>query len=175
EPPTARTSADDRELVEVTIEFGRTLAGEASAQFAAGSLLRLDQLADEPLNMLVAGQPVARGELFVVDGKLGVRIVELLTLLLALFVLWPAVGVADERPRERGSLLQLEAETPDVFDAPLEQSRGSRAVVRQSSVSKSESHGDADGANSEITEKAEPDSVKLTRPSSTRRISSGRA
>ena len=172
EPSAVQTNGDDRELVEVTIEFGRTLAESTSAQFAAGSLLQLDQLADEPINLTVAGRPVARGELFVVDGKLGVRIVELLAILLASLVLWPAAGVADERPRERESLLQLEAETPEVFDTPLDQTRGTRSAVRQPSPPKWESHADTDGADADISEKADP--VKLTRPSDTRRVPSGR-
>ncbi|MFO7948567.1 MAG: FliM/FliN family flagellar motor switch protein [Armatimonadota bacterium] len=42
----------------------------------AGTVLELDASADSMADLLIGGQPVARGELVAVDGRLGIRIVE---------------------------------------------------------------------------------------------------
>ncbi|MFP3902686.1 MAG: FliM/FliN family flagellar motor switch protein [Armatimonadota bacterium] len=45
----------------------------------AGTVLELDASADSMADLLIGGQPVARGELVAVDGRLGIRIVEVAT------------------------------------------------------------------------------------------------
>ncbi|MBQ17945.1 MAG: flagellar motor switch protein FliN [Planctomycetaceae bacterium] len=63
----------------VSIELGSAeLAIEMADQLDAGSVVTLDRHADDPVDILVAGRLVARGELLVLDEQLAVRIVELL-------------------------------------------------------------------------------------------------
>jgi flagellar motor switch protein FliN/FliY len=48
------------------------------ARLEAGATLVLDSMATEPVDVIVDGQLVARGEVLLVDGKYGVRICELI-------------------------------------------------------------------------------------------------
>ena len=137
-----RHAEEPPETLEVTIEFGRTRFDEASYELSPGALLRLDQLADEPLDVVVAGRPVARGELIVVDGKLGVRIVEVLLMLLTWLVSGAATSAAEERPRERMTprpfAVEAESETEFAkpFDAPFAPTLGVRSAVESSRYQK---------------------------------------
>ena len=144
---TARASSsppNDSAIVEVTVEFGRTLTDETAHTLVTGALLRLDQLAAEPLDVVVAGRPVARGELIVVDGKLGVRIVEVLLMLLTWLVSGAATSAAEERPRERMTprpfAVEAESETETEFakpfDAPFAPTLGVRSAVESSRYQK---------------------------------------
>jgi flagellar motor switch protein FliN/FliY len=45
---------------------------------APGSIVQLEREIDSPLDLLINGQVVARGEVVVVDGDFGLRIVEVL-------------------------------------------------------------------------------------------------
>ena len=63
----------------VSIELGTArLDDDSVAQLDTGSLVTLDRHADDPIDILVDGRLVARGELLVVDEELAVRIVELI-------------------------------------------------------------------------------------------------
>lgn len=64
--------------IEVSVELGRRRLpiGELSA-LGVGSVLELDTLAGEPIGVFANGQRIAAGEVVVVDGQLGVRIVTL--------------------------------------------------------------------------------------------------
>ena len=63
----------------VSIELGTArLDDDSVAQLDTGSLVTLDRHADDPVDILVDGRLVARGELLVVDEELAVRIVELI-------------------------------------------------------------------------------------------------
>jgi len=44
---------------------------------APGAVVHLNRLVGEPVDVLIAGSPVARGELVTVDGRLAVRLVEI--------------------------------------------------------------------------------------------------
>ena len=44
---------------------------------AAGSLIRLDRAAGSPVDLLVNGSPIARGEIVAIDDRYGLRITEL--------------------------------------------------------------------------------------------------
>ncbi len=77
--------ANDAELdrlhavpVDVTAELGRTrmTIGEALA-LAPGSVVALNRMAGEPVDLLVNGHPIARGEVVVIDEEFGLRITEL--------------------------------------------------------------------------------------------------
>jgi flagellar motor switch protein FliN/FliY len=63
--------------VELTVEVGRTRMklGEAMS-LGPGSVVTLDRLADKPVDLLVNGRSIARGEVVVIDEQFGLRITE---------------------------------------------------------------------------------------------------
>ena len=64
----------------VAIELGRTkLAISDILALGPGSVVELNKLAGEPIDVLVNNKPIARGEVVVVDENFGVRITQLLT------------------------------------------------------------------------------------------------
>lgn len=64
--------------VSVTAEIGRTeMTIEDILKLGPGSLIELDKLAGEPVELYVNDRCVARGEVVVVDDNFGVRITEL--------------------------------------------------------------------------------------------------
>ena len=113
------------ESVTVSFEFGRGTIDLAGQPLITGDSIRLDQLADEPLDVVVNGRAIARGELVVVDGQLGIRIVELLIVLLAMFVFGTSTGIAEERPRERTKSI-LSNDEPEILETPFGTVRGLR-------------------------------------------------
>jgi flagellar motor switch protein FliN/FliY len=64
-------------VVELAVEVGRTRMslGQAMA-LGPGSVVTLDRLADQPVDLLVNGKPIARGEVVVIDEEFGLRITE---------------------------------------------------------------------------------------------------
>lgn len=66
--------------VQLTVELGRTkIAIKNLLQLAQGSVVELDALAGEPMDVLVNGYLIAQGEVVVVDDKYGIRITEIIT------------------------------------------------------------------------------------------------
>jgi len=66
--------------LEVTVEMGRTrLPLRALLQLGAGSVIELGKLAGEPLDVLVNGKPIARGEAVMVNDKFGVRLTDVIS------------------------------------------------------------------------------------------------
>ncbi len=64
--------------VELTVELGRTrMPIREVLALGPGALLALDTLAGEPVNLRVNGTLIARGDVVVVDGNYGVRVIEL--------------------------------------------------------------------------------------------------
>jgi flagellar motor switch protein FliN len=65
--------------LELSVEIGRTrmTVGE-TLQLRAGSIVTLERLAGEPVDLLVNGTPIARGEVVVVDEQFGLRVSELI-------------------------------------------------------------------------------------------------
>ena len=63
--------------VELAVELGRTrmTIGEALG-LGPGPIVTLDRLAGEPVDLLVNGKPIARGEVVVIDEEFGLRISE---------------------------------------------------------------------------------------------------
>ena len=63
--------------VELAVEIGRTrmTIGETLA-LGPGSIITLNRLAGEPVDLLVNGKPIARGEVVVIDEEFGLRITE---------------------------------------------------------------------------------------------------
>jgi flagellar motor switch protein FliN/FliY len=64
--------------VELAVEIGRTqmTIGEALA-LGPGSIVTLDRLAGEPVDLLVNGRTIAKGEVVAIDEELGLRITEI--------------------------------------------------------------------------------------------------
>ena len=63
--------------VELTVEIGRTrmTIGETLA-LGPGAIVSLNRLAGEPVDLLVNGTPIARGEVVVIDEEFGLRVTE---------------------------------------------------------------------------------------------------
>jgi flagellar motor switch protein FliN/FliY len=66
--------------VELSVEIGRTrmTVGE-TLELREGSVITLDRMAGEPVDLLVNGTPIARGEVVVIDEQFGLRLTEVLT------------------------------------------------------------------------------------------------
>jgi flagellar motor switch protein FliN/FliY len=65
--------------MQVTVELGRAQVTVARLlELTPGSVIELDRLAGEPLDVLVNGKLIARGEVVVVDENFGIRITEVL-------------------------------------------------------------------------------------------------
>jgi flagellar motor switch protein FliN/FliY len=66
--------------VTVALEVGRTrITVRELLQLTQGSILELDRLAGEPLDVLVNGVRIARGEVVVVNEKFGIRLIEVVS------------------------------------------------------------------------------------------------
>jgi len=66
--------------LEVTVEIGRTrLPLRTLLQLGAGSVIELAKLAGEPVDVLVNGKPIARGEAVMVNDKFGVRLTDVIS------------------------------------------------------------------------------------------------
>lgn len=65
--------------LEVTVELGRTSKSiKEILEFAPGTIIELDKLAGEPINVLVNGKLVAKGEVVVIEESFGVRITDII-------------------------------------------------------------------------------------------------
>ena len=65
--------------LDISIELGRAeLLIDDVLKLREGSVVALDKLAGDPVDIVANGRLVARGELLVVDGKFGVRLSEVL-------------------------------------------------------------------------------------------------
>ena len=63
--------------LQVTVELGRTqLRIRNVLELVPGSIIELDKLAGEPVDVLVNGKQIARGEVVVIDEEFGVRITD---------------------------------------------------------------------------------------------------
>ncbi|MFG6665495.1 flagellar motor switch protein FliN [Halomonas sp. HNIBRBA4712] len=100
-PPAAKAASDDvfrplsgespvgasRDLemimdipVKLTVELGRTkLTIKQLLELAQGSVIELEGLAGEPMDILINGYLIAQGEVVVVEDKYGIRITEIIT------------------------------------------------------------------------------------------------
>jgi flagellar motor switch protein FliN/FliY len=65
--------------MDLSVEIGRTqmTVGE-TLDLHAGSVVTLDRLAGEPVDLLVNGTPIARGEVVVIDEQFGLRVTEII-------------------------------------------------------------------------------------------------
>lgn len=66
--------------LEVTVEIGRArLAIRELLQLGPGSVMELTKAAGEPLDVLVNGKPIARGEAVMVNDRFGVRLTDIIS------------------------------------------------------------------------------------------------
>jgi flagellar motor switch protein FliN/FliY len=66
--------------VQLTVELGRTkIAIKNLLQLAQGSVVELNGMAGEPMDVLVNGCIVAQGEVVVVNDKFGIRLTDIIT------------------------------------------------------------------------------------------------
>ena len=64
--------------LEVTVELGRTNKSiKEILDFAPGTIIELDKLAGEPVDVLVNGKFVAKGEVVVIEESFGIRLTEI--------------------------------------------------------------------------------------------------
>ena len=78
--------ADDADLarlhnvpVELAVEIGRTrMTIGDTLGLGPGSIITLNRMAGEPVDLLVNGRPIARGEVVVIDEEFGLRVTEVI-------------------------------------------------------------------------------------------------
>jgi flagellar motor switch protein FliN len=123
EPATAAGAdgADLRRLydvpVELAVEIGRTrMTIGQTLELRPGSVVSLNRLAGEPVDLLINGKPIARGEVVVIDEEFGLRITD---------VVAGSRAVEDEGAAQAAAAAQAEADLmahvggpPDPFAAP---------------------------------------------------------
>jgi flagellar motor switch protein FliN/FliY len=84
-PTTAMGAGNDINMildipVQLTVELGRTrIPIKHILQLAQGSVVELDALAGEPMDVLVNGYLIAQGEVVVVNDKFGIRLTDIVT------------------------------------------------------------------------------------------------
>ena len=65
--------------LEVTVELGRTTKSISEIlDFAPGTIIELDKIAGEPIDILVNGKFVAKGEVVVIEESFGIRVTEII-------------------------------------------------------------------------------------------------
>jgi flagellar motor switch protein FliN len=81
--PSAESMADLRRLaavpVDLSVEIGRArMSVGETLELREGSVVTLDRMAGEPVDLLVNGTPIARGEVVVIDEQFGLRLTQVL-------------------------------------------------------------------------------------------------
>jgi len=65
--------------LEVTVELGRTVKSISEIlDFSPGTIIELDKIAGEPIDVLVNGKFVAKGEVVVLEESFAVRVTEII-------------------------------------------------------------------------------------------------
>ena len=79
-PPTRRLELLLDVPLELSVELGRTrMSIQELLSLGPGSVVELDKVAGEPLDILVNDRLVARGEAVVVNDKFGIRITDIVS------------------------------------------------------------------------------------------------
>lgn len=84
-PPTGETPVNDINMVldipvQLSVELGRTKVPiKHILQLGQGSVVELDAMAGEPMDVLVNGYLIAQGEVVVVNDKFGIRLTDVVT------------------------------------------------------------------------------------------------
>jgi flagellar motor switch protein FliN/FliY len=87
DPLNAEADAPSRRLdllldvpLDVTVELGRTrMSIQDLLALSPGSVIELDKMAGEPLDIVVNGRLIARGEAVVVNDRFGIRITDIVS------------------------------------------------------------------------------------------------
>ncbi|HEY0630434.1 MAG TPA: flagellar motor switch protein FliN [Thermoleophilaceae bacterium] len=108
QPATAAGSdgADLRRLhdvpVELAVEIGRTrMTIGQTLELRPGSVVSLNRLAGEPVDLLINGKPIARGEVVVIDEEFGLRVTDVVS---------SGRSIEDEAQTAEAAAAQAEAE-----------------------------------------------------------------
>src|SRR3712207_4704623 len=107
--PASAAGADGTDLrrlydvpVELAVEIGRTrMTIGQTLELRPGSVVSLNRLAGEPVDLLINGKPIARGEVVVIDEEFGLRITD---------VVAGSRAVEDEGAAQAAAAAQAEAE-----------------------------------------------------------------
>ena len=80
-PGAASGAGADLSLVlDVPVELGRTtMTIRETLEMGPGSIVALDRLTGEPVDLLVNGQTIARGEVVAIDEEFGLRITQVVS------------------------------------------------------------------------------------------------
>jgi flagellar motor switch protein FliN len=84
-PATTTSAGNDLNMildipVQLTVELGRTrIPIKNILQLAQGSVIELETLAGEPMDVLVNGYLIAQGEVVVVNDRFGIRLTDIVT------------------------------------------------------------------------------------------------
>lgn len=66
--------------LQVTVELGRTKRSvQDILNLSSGSIIELDKLAGEPVDILVNNKLIAKGEVVVIDENFGVRVTDIIS------------------------------------------------------------------------------------------------
>lgn len=66
--------------LQVTVELGRTKRSvQEILHLSSGSIIELDKLAGEPVDILVNNKLIAKGEVVVIDENFGVRVTDIIS------------------------------------------------------------------------------------------------
>src|SRR3954467_7272557 len=66
--------------VELAVEIGRThMTIAQTLELRPGSVVSLNRLAGEPVDLLINGKPIARGEVVVIDEEFGLRVTDVVS------------------------------------------------------------------------------------------------
>ncbi|MBN8548942.1 MAG: flagellar motor switch protein FliN [Deltaproteobacteria bacterium] len=80
QPPTQNIEFILDVALQVTVEVGRArMTIQDLLQLGQGSVVELQKLAGEPLDVFINGQQVARGEAVIVNEKFGVRLTDIIS------------------------------------------------------------------------------------------------
>jgi flagellar motor switch protein FliN/FliY len=107
--PATMAGADGADLrrlydvpVELAVEIGRTrMTIGQTLELRPGSVVSLNRLAGEPVDLLINGKPIARGEVVVIDEEFGLRITD---------VVAGSRNVEDEAAAQAAMAAEAEAE-----------------------------------------------------------------
>ena len=107
--PAGKAGADGADLrrlydvpVELAVEIGRTrMTIGQTLDLRPGSVVSLNRLAGEPVDLLINGKPIARGEVVVIDEEFGLRITD---------VVAGSHAVEDEAALQAAAAAKAEAE-----------------------------------------------------------------
>ncbi|HUW71448.1 MAG TPA: FliM/FliN family flagellar motor switch protein [bacterium] len=75
-----RTGTIEDAMVRMQVVLGeRSLSVRDLSTIAKGSIIELESIAGEPVDLVAAGEVVARGEVVIIDEAFGIRVTELVS------------------------------------------------------------------------------------------------